>query len=121
MGKHESFEAFKPDKDNVRAVQEEQERKTMEVHNTNLFDVTPDGKIDEATGKAINNSPQVHGADEERGERAIKKNKSGDMMGALRGALPDDDEAARKMIEKELERLQKKQAAKKGDNFKKAA
>lgn len=122
MGRHESFESFKPHKDNVRAVQEEKERKTLEVHNENLFDETPDGKINEATGKLIDNSPETDSTDETRDVRKInEKDSSEDIMGSLPDALPDDANELKRWMEKETEKLRKKQAAKKGGSFKKAA
>lgn len=108
----EGFESF-----NERAKDEKNELEGLEVHNTNLFDhnEAPGGElVDEATGKRIDNSPKVSGADEDLTELELHDDP------AHTDVLPpiaEEDDAAAKWLRAQAAQLKKE----KGDDFKKAA
>ena len=115
MGKHESFESFKPFKGNVRATEEEAERKKLDFHNRDLHDEMPDERIDEATGKLLKPTSDI---EEAHANLDVIEVGAHDASEDVLGALPEEDDAAAKWL-RELAQKQKEEGE--GKEFKKAA
>jgi hypothetical protein len=101
----EGMEGFKPSFENKRAQDEEKERASMRFHNRGLHDEEGSEGVDEATGTK-ETTAEVDGADESKSIK-IKKDKSGDVMGKMRGELPKDLKGMAEWMRKEEERLNK--------------
>ncbi len=86
-------------------------------HFSKLYDQNEDAagqKIDEATGHAIDNTPEVDGADEVLSILEASGEGSDDIL----GALPEENDAAAKWLRAQA---QKNKEEREGGGFKKAA
>ena len=98
----DGMESFKPSAANLRAQEEERERRSLKFHNKGLHDEEGSEGINEATGKREKTSA-VDGADEKLSEKSSELKLS---------QIPEDDIQALAWIAKEAARLEKRNEAK---------
>src|SRR6185437_17079867 len=87
MGKMEGPGMFRPEDKKEKLNKKAAEEIMDGNHFEKLYDENEDRagqKINEATGKSINNSPKFHNLEDKLGKREISVDESGDIMGKVK-------------------------------------